>query len=520
MSFARFSSSAAISLALVLVCTFAKASEGEEEIIDDPLSNKPKELPKPPVVVVAPQTSPDSPAFHLDVWARAGMDTKWTRDELAPTLGEDVVRARLRTTLGVSGGSFTGLRYALEVRLDLQARAKKGESGLDRAVYLYEAIPTSAYFEAPLGERLRFRIGEQVVAWGRMDLASAADVLERRDLREGPTTDPTGLRLPTPTVRVDAHLSSQLDATLAWTVVAMPHRYDVLGTSWAFFGPGVLGRAGPSRAYLDMLARSLDATTFIRLQDAIVTATTPEARLDGGEIGARLNAHVGGVDLGLTYGWVRSKVPILEPSQVLRDLPLLSPFVVGIELMKALANGTPLVTTSYPRYHQLALDLEGTAGPFTISWELGYTPSRPLFVDDPSGFPRREDAGLVQAGLRAQWTRGEEIAASLEIEGIEATKAGDWIVLGRKRTILAMLATLRGVVARKHVLEGAVVATSSGPSVALVPRYGYEATDAWTFGLSGAFFPKLRDSSPSDPLTLADVQVGRDMVEVYARFRK
>jgi hypothetical protein len=354
-----------------------------------------------------------------------------------------------------------------------------------------------------------------------MDLFSAADVLERRDLREGPTTDPTGLRLPTATVRLDAQLSSRLDTTLAWTVIAQPHRFDLLGTSWSLLGPGVLEGAGPTRATLERLARGSDGSTFVRAQAALVSATTPEARLDGGEIAMRTTAHVGGIDLALTYGWVRSKVPVIEIAPAIRDAALQSSeFAFGAAVLESINDGTPLVTTSYPRYHQLALDAEGTAGPFTISWELGFTPSRPLFVADPSGFPRRRDAGLVQAGVRAQWTHGEEAAAALEIDGIEAVESGDWLLLGRRRTLLALLLTGHWAFVPKHFVEGAIVATTSGPSIAVVPRYGYEAGEHWTFGLGGAFFPRFRRSANVDPVTLADVQAGRDFVEVFARYRR
>lgn len=503
----------------------------DEETIDDPLAQHARETSATPATVEAKNEAKNEPAgaprFHLDVFAYVSIDTKWTRDDVAPSLGEDVARARLRTTLGVEGGAPKSLRYVLEARLSLEARGKRAPSGeswpLERATYLYEALPTAAYVEVPLGAWLRARVGEQVVAWGRMDLASAADVLERRDLREPPTIDPTYVRLPTPTVRFDGKLGAALDATLAWTVVSMPHKYDLLGNSWAILGPGFFESAGSLHDRLALLAASTDQTTFVRVQQALVDASSPSARLDGGELAARAVAHVGGVDLGATYGWVRTKLPVIDVDPVLRDFR--GDAQSGAALLRALQDGRPLLSTSYPRYHQLALDLEGVAGPLTLSWELGFTPKRPLYVQDPSGFPVRSDSGLAQVGVRAQYVRDERFVASLEADLFEAVDApppglGPYVLFGVHRAIGALVASLDVTPWKKHVLDLGVIGTTSGPSLALLPRYAFELDEAWTLGLAAAFFPRLRAREASAPLTLSDVQVGRDFAQAFVRYRR
>jgi hypothetical protein len=533
--------------AIAATAASAWGAEGDEEVIDDPLAHAP--------AVSSSSTSASAnagagasagtnagagagasagaPRFHVDVWMRSFVDTKWTRDDVAPSLGEDVVRERLRTTFGVTGGNEGALKYALEVRLNLEARAKKGPSGgplLDRDTWLYEAIPTAAFVEVPIGDRVRVRAGEQVVAWGRMDLASAADVLERRDLREPPSVDPSGLRLPTPTIRTDVHVSDAIDATFAWTVVAMPHKYELFGSSWALVGPGVIG-AAPMRATIERFAGAMDQTQFVRLQQALVDASTPSARLDGGEIAARFEAHVGGADLGLTYGWIRSKLPVIDVDPLLRNYR--GGIADGAAILQALNDGRQLFSTSFPRYHQLALDLEGTAGPFTLSWELGFTPKRALFTtpntalvpsDLASGFPVRADAPLVQAGVRAQLVQGDTIVAA-EVDGFEVTEdpppgGGAWLGFGAHRMLLAGLASVETRVLDEHVLDLGVLTTSSGPSLALMPRWSWELDDAWSLGLAASFFPKLRTPPARDGVTLADVLYDRDFVEAFVRWRR
>lgn len=501
----------------VLAAVFggSATARAQEEVIDDPLAKAP-----PPAVATT-----SAPELHLDVWERTTIDTHWTRDDVAPALGEDVLRTWLRTELSARGGSPSSLRYALDVRLDLEARAKKGDATLlDRGTYLYDAVPLAAWVDAPIGERVRVRVGEQILSWGRLDLFSAADVLERRDLRVGPVIDPSWTRLPTPTVKLDATLGA-FDLSLAWGVVSLPHRFEIAGSSWALLGPGVL-TGYDARTALNRVAASTDASTFVRVQDALVQATGPAPRLDGGDLAARATAHLGGADLAFTYGFVHTKLPAVTLDSSLRDVLLTGGSLASeIALGTALNQGRSLLTTDYPRYHQFALDLEGTAGPLVLSWELGASTARPLYVSDPSGIPVPSDTPVVQGGLRAQYLRAGEgddgLYFSAEIDGLAATRRSEvpWVLLGRRGAILAVLASARKVV-RRHVVELGGLFTTSGPSLLVSGRYGYEISEGWTIGGGAMFFPRLREADVRDGLTLADVQVGRDYVELFARWRR
>lgn len=434
--------------------------------------------------------------LHVDVHHRTMVDTRWSTDPIAPSLAEDVVRSWLRTSIAASGP-----RYRLDVRLDLETRAK---DGLKRPTYLYDVVPLAAYVNVPIGEKLRLRIGEQVVSWGRMDLASAADVLDRRDLRM--PLEPT--HLPTPTIRADWH--GPIDLSLAWSVVSVPHRLDLAGTSWSVLNPGMLHTVA-GRDTLQRIATSTDASTFVRVQDAFLRATSATPRIDGGDLAARATA--GG--FAFTYGYARTKLPIVAVDQALVDLITRGDLPSALALVRALDEGRPLVTTDYPRVHQFALDFEGVAGPFVLSWELGFSPSRPLYVLDRNRIPGRADTPLAQAGVRAQYTSGETFAWITEVDYFVATKTNDYLLF--RRAMLAASTLVRDVLKRKHAVEGGALFTTSGPSLALTARYGYELSDAWTVGLGGTFFPRLREARST--ITLADVQVGRDFLEVFARAR-
>lgn len=475
-----------------------------DETIEDPLASK------------APSAPIEKPSeLHVDLYQRTTVDTHWSTDPIAPALAEDVLRSWLRTTLSASGG--TKIRYRLDVRLDLEARAKRG---LERPTYLYDAIPLTAFVDVPVGEKVRLKVGEQMVSWGKMDLASAADVLDRRDLRAGPVVDAAWTRLPTPTIRADYH--GRIDLSLAWSVISRPHRFELAGSSWSVLGPGLLGSVN-GRDTLQRIATSTDASTFIRVQDAFLQASTSTPRLDGGDLATRATAHLGGADLALTYGYARTKLPIITFDQSLIDVVAQGDLPSALSLVRALEEGRPLVRTSYPRVHQLALDLEGAAGPLVLSWELGFSPNRPLYVLDANGIPARADTGLGQAGVRAQYTRGETFALVGEVDYFVATRSpgrDPYLVLGPRRSLLAAVLSFREVLRRKHTIEGAALFTTSGSSLALSARYGYELSDTWTLGFGGALFPGVGGASRPKEITVADVQVGRDFVEVFVRARR
>jgi len=478
-----------------------------EEVIDDPTSNKPT------AAVVAPAPDP----FHIDMWSRTTIDTHWSRDPIAPVLSEDVVRSWLRTSLSVAGETSSTLRYRLDVRLDLEARAKKG---MTRGAYLYDAVPLAAWVDVPLGERVRVKAGEQIVAWGRMDLASAADVLDRRDLRAGPTVDPSWTRLPTPTVRADWHASKLFDVTLAWSVVSRPHRFELAGSSWALLGPGIIGKI-PGRDGFQRAAAATDASTFVRVQDAFVQGSSATPRIDGGDVATRAVAHLGGADLALTYGYARTKLPVVDLHPALLNLLTVGNLSSVTEFARALDAGERLIDMRYPRYHQLAVDLEGNAGPFVLSWELGFSPRKPLYVNTPSGIPGAENTGVAQTGVRAQYTRGETFALVAEGDYFVATERAEtgYFLAGPRRSLLVGTLAARDTFAKRHAVEGAAVVTSSGPSLLLSARYGYELSDTFTVGVGGTFFPRLRAARAGET-TVADVQVGRDFFEVFIRARR
>lgn len=495
---------AALVLASLAASRDAKA-EADEELVDDPTLHVAASAP-PPAAAPAPKR-----IWHAEVVGRASTQARWDA-------GEDVMELRARARLWAEDRPSRELSWAIGVRFDSLSRTKRDAGRFVDGAYTFEARPWEAWVDVALAERLRLRVGNQIVAWGRLDLASAADVMAVRDLREGPMLDPDALRVPTPTLRMTWLAGERGSLEVAYTPFFTADRFDVAGTNWSMIGPHAPGSAS---ALGDKLRFGLDATSFARVQDQLLVVGAPPARPDAGDVGARGVLSLGGVDFGLTYGFVRSKVPALSIDPALSAYLATGGLAESIALKDALDSGRALVDASYDRYHQLALDAEGVLGPFTLSGEVGFTPSRPLYLVDPAtGLPEARRGGLAQAGTKVAWVHGDDMLLSLEGGVLALTSAPPegrrYLLLGDRRTLSYALATLHAEPFDRHELDLAATATSSEPwSLVTLGRWLYRVSEPVAVGVGGAAFAGPRSAEP----TVAAVTRGLDEVYLYVRLR-
>ncbi len=487
-----------------LAALFAAApgpARADDEIIDDPtVAATPATPPRPP---------PPRRIWHAELMARATTQLAWEA-------GKDVLEGRTRARLWVADAPDERLAYTIGVRFDALSRTARADGHFVDGAHTFEARPWEAWVDVALADRLRLRVGNQMIAWGKLDVASAADVLGALDLREGPAVEPEALRIPTPSLRATYAPGERFVFEVAYTPFFTPHRFDVAGTNWALVGPSAPAAA---RATVTRLRGSLDATSFARVQGDLLALGAPSARPDAGEVGAHATWHAGPADVDLTYGWVRSKVPALEldpalPGALAGDLASLA------ALQRDVAAGAPLVAARYDRYHQLALDTELAAGPVTLAFEVGYTPSRPLAWLDATGLPRASAAALAQAGARVAWVRDERLALSLEVGAFgtptRAPAGASWLLLGDARALgyAALLAHAEPFEA--HEVDASITATTSEPwSLAVLPRWTYRATESVGVGVGAALFAGPRSEAP----TVASLARGLDVVYAQVVYR-
>lgn len=497
-------------------------AEGDE-VIDDPMLHT--SAPKTPgqAAPPLPPPLPEKPAppriWHAVLTLRGATQTSW--DDL-PGGPKDVFELRARALLSAGQTVNDRFKWELGVRFDALMHTPKD---IKDAAYQFEARPWESYVDLAAYSRLRFKIGEQIISWGRLDVGSAADVLSPYDLREGPAIDIDALRIPTPSVLATWFPVDAFQLDVAYTPFFQPDLFDVAGTNYSVLGPNAPVGLTPLFA---KFKQQLDPSSYVLLSDQLANVNAPSARPDNGEVGARATWRAGPYDLAVTYGFVRSKLPALQLAPGL--VGLLTANGTAAELAAAssvqseLAAGTPLVVASYDRYHQVALDLEGTAGAFTIAGEAGFSPSRTLLARDPAtGLPVAASSGLAQTGLKATYVHGESLTVSAEgsvfaATGLPPTGTGGqpltYFVFGASRRLfLAFLAAHDQI--KKHQLDLALLATSSGPSLSIIPRYGYELVEPLVVGLGAAFFAGPR----GDLTSIANAQAGLDQVFVFLDYR-
>src|SRR5262249_29337364 len=137
----------------------------------------------------------------------------------------------------------------------------------------FEATPLELYIGLSW-PGLDLRIGQQRVAWGRSDVRSPNDVLNRRDLRDPLLAEPELRDLPTPLVRGDIELGFG-SLELVFAPFFFPDRFDLFGSNWALVQPDA---PPPLRGFFGLLTRAVDPALEAMLQPLLTQTSGP--RLD------------------------------------------------------------------------------------------------------------------------------------------------------------------------------------------------------------------------------------------------
>ena len=325
------------------------------------------------------------------------------------------------------------------------------------------------------------------------------------------------MRIPTPSVVASYYPFEALSFEVGYTPFFTPDRFDVLGTNYALVGPNVPS-AGSSQ--LAALRRQLTSSTYTEFSDELGRLTLPDARPDNGEVAARSTVHTRHVDVALSAGWLRSKLPAIETTPGFAQL-LSAPATAGAlsAVSDSLQNGEPLIVTRYDRYVQTAVDGDATAGPLTFAAEVGYTPKRPLYVYDSNNpFPSSASSGLSQIGAKVTYAGSLDTFLTVEVSLIQATDepptGARYLGFARDNRLLAAFVAARKILGR-NAFDFAAVATSTGPSLVLTGRYGYAITEPLVTGIGAV---AIAGPSPYDG-SLGSMAKGLDQVFLFASWR-
>jgi len=225
---------------------------------------------------------------------------------------EDTVEAYTRLharTRGPEGRWFLSLNGTHTVLL-----------GEDHEVY-WTLEPGESGWNHPIGAQ-QVRAGLLVERWGRLDLLPVLDVLNGRDLRQGPLTPPERIRIPAPMAQIQFN-SWNPRVEVSWLPFSSLNRISYSGTDWSLLQQGMLtGLLSEASMWEgDALTTSTGQQSLAAINtlidgalpaqerslNHILSADALPANGLNGDLAIRMETSVQRIDMGVVGGWMQSR---------------------------------------------------------------------------------------------------------------------------------------------------------------------------------------------------------------------
>ncbi|RMF87632.1 MAG: hypothetical protein D6739_01355, partial [Nitrospirae bacterium] len=312
------------------------------------------------------------------------MESKLAVDTHRENRFEDVIDWRNELRFGIDA-RFDPDTF---LRLSLQA-IYQFRSGFDRQ-YDWETNLFEAYLDRRQGG-WSWRLGRQIVSWGRADAINPTDNLNPQDYREIVTIAHDDRKIPVTMVRGRRPLwGGDLDAV--YIPFFEPNKFDIVGADFAFLGPGWLPPEW-ERVFVK-LGERFHRRRITFGERSPFRVDEPERRLTNGELGVRWSSHWRRIDYSLSAFTTYSDWPVirLDPSVLTRfDLSDRDTrrFLEQAEVSDLLRL-RKIFSMRFPRQWIYGADAETVVGPYTLRGEVALTFDRPYYRDDlsPTGKPQ------------------------------------------------------------------------------------------------------------------------------------
>jgi hypothetical protein len=385
---------------------------------------------------------------HLELIGQFGADLRHEGDL------EDAYETRLRFDAEVEFRRSRKLRLSVGLRSDLlwavpaagddtlafpatETLPARNYSQFEQDRFELDLLPLSAFIDVTPAAGFHLRLGTQPVSMARMDFYSPIDILAAFDLRGQPKLSPGSGRLSQPAVRIDWDLGSWATLQVIYLPWFMP---NLARPNRDRFVAGVLGTGGTTTRHqfedlVDPSNQTRAAESGVRYVGPAPDFSTPQAQ-------ARLNMRGSGFEVAVSGGTALEKLPsiYLTPyaEDAIRNLP-----GADNELAGVLVKDGPVVDVAYHRYVLVGLDGSLDVSPFTIGFELAYSPSRHIVAAtaDASHLPQpnvsvpirnpdvnadpadpgnvldksiRKGVQVIQGALHLEYLRGESLVLGVE----------------------------------------------------------------------------------------------------------
>ncbi len=275
----------------------------------------------------------------------------------------------------------------------------------------FEAVLRDAYVSGRTGSIL-WKIGNQLISWGSMDLLSPADVVAPRDNRRGIFADGEQSRIAIPAVN-----ATWVHDRLAWQFLVMPffvaNQQALYGSD---FAPLRQGSPLNDQLPIDLLVSSVDPSIEDDINGALRQTRRPEELLRNVQPATRFTSSYGGMDVSAGYYYGFDRVPTLAVTQSLIDFGRFAAdrdgdLAIDADTLSAIGpllddiqNDVTLIDAGYERSHFATFDGVRYLGPVGVRWEAAYSPSRTAYVSGPASVRRPWASGAVGLSYESEDT--------------------------------------------------------------------------------------------------------------------
>ena len=261
---------------------------------------------------------------------------------------EDDMMNHAQLTIGTSLTYGDRLRAVLSVDTDYFSYGNDGGWEEDGSIRLDDAYVNFR------GDGFNFKIGNQVIRWGKTDAYSPLDNLNPEDLRDDLSGRREDRKLPIPMAGLEIY-SGNYTISGVFIPFFVKSKYDLLGTDWA-----ALGRA-----------------TGMTLVEE-----DPSDSLKNSEGGIRLSGITRGLDWAFSWLYAREDLPTPDSFDVPAGFPLSASNLTTSQLA-AVSNalGQPVVLI-HDRQNIFGFEFETTLHSFGVRGDLAYIDSTSYFTRD------------------------------------------------------------------------------------------------------------------------------------------
>lgn len=348
---------------------------------------------------------------------------QYAMDVLRERDGEHTDEIHTRVRAFASGDTDRDGSWFLEVRGENHVLIGN-ELGSGEEAW-YEVRAGESGWEGELADHARVRVGHLIQRWGKHDLLPVVDVLNARDLRNGPLTPEDWVRLPAPmaTLRLG---SGWLQSETTFLPFSTADRLWMRETDWSYTRQGMSqqqveeasGWPGSSSLFLAGILEDsaatldeMDPTLRRGLDHAVNEKGLPQAFWVNAEIAQRFLFEGPGFDVALMGGYYRSRQPEAQLAPFLSEL-LQEERLPEIEEFGDLSGATSggPIDSEWPYTAMGGLDASTVVGPIGLSTEAGYFTARPV----RRHWGNAASVPMLGVGAGIDYTRGSWLFVSLE----------------------------------------------------------------------------------------------------------